>query len=137
MWIQKVNAASREHGFRYSRMTFALTRSNIGLNRKILGELAENEPYSFKTVLDEAVLQTRIKEEMRPKTQLDYYQAIANNHLVYGEVQPIDASEFRNHFKEMEFDLDTLPAEVAENIMYDPDYEGDVASVKNIFKEHY
>lgn len=53
-WISQINAAVREHGFTYSKFSNGLVKkSNIELDRKILGDLAINEPYSFKAVLDE------------------------------------------------------------------------------------
>ena len=52
-WIQSINAGVREHGIPYSRFVYALNNSNVSLNRKILADLAQNEPYSFKAVFDE------------------------------------------------------------------------------------
>ena len=52
-WITTISAAVNEHGMNYSRFIMCLNRSNINLDRKILAELAVNEPYSFKSVLDE------------------------------------------------------------------------------------
>ena len=56
-WIHCLNAAVREHNINYSRFVMCLNRSNIGLDRKILANLAVNEPYSFKSVVDEVVRQ--------------------------------------------------------------------------------
>jgi large subunit ribosomal protein L20 len=47
---------------KYSHFACGLTRSNIGLDRKILADLAKYEPYSFKAVVDEV------------KVQFEYYQ---------------------------------------------------------------
>ena len=55
-WKIQVNAGAREHGINYSQTIYALKRSNIGLNRKILSELAQNEPYSFKAVVSELAI---------------------------------------------------------------------------------
>ena len=52
-WIEKIDAAAREHTFTYNDLICGLNRSNMILDRKILAELAEWEPYSFKAVLDE------------------------------------------------------------------------------------
>mmetsp|Transcript_104930 Transcript_104930/g.327232 ORF Transcript_104930/g.327232 Transcript_104930/m.327232 type:complete len:131 (-) Transcript_104930:235-627(-) len=53
-WITRVNAASREHGLPYSRLKAGLTRGNVAIDRKILANLAETEPVSFKCLVDEA-----------------------------------------------------------------------------------
>ncbi len=52
-WLAKVDNASREHGLDYSKFKMGLTRSNMDVNRKMLADLAENEPYSFKALFDE------------------------------------------------------------------------------------
>lgn len=52
-WIHTINAAVREHGVSYSRFICGLNRSNIQVDRKILSELAINEPFSFKAVVQE------------------------------------------------------------------------------------
>ncbi|CAL1170685.1 unnamed protein product [Cladocopium goreaui] len=54
LWITRINAASREHGFLYSRLISGLTRANMAVDRKSLCILAETEPASFKCVVDEA-----------------------------------------------------------------------------------
>ncbi len=51
MWIQQINAGTRQHGLPYNRFISGLDRANIKLNRKMLSELAINEPYSFKAVV--------------------------------------------------------------------------------------
>ena len=61
-WIHTINAASREHGINYSRFIMCLNRSNINLDRKILSNLAINEPFSFKSVVDEVVRQNQFTE---------------------------------------------------------------------------
>lgn len=53
-WISSINAGVREHGVTYSQFAHGLgKKSNIELDRKILSNLAQMEPYSFKAVLDE------------------------------------------------------------------------------------
>ncbi|MBU2101182.1 50S ribosomal protein L20 [Patescibacteria group bacterium] len=56
LWQVKINAGARENGTTYSRLIDALTKKNIGLNRKILADLAENEPATFKRVVEQATL---------------------------------------------------------------------------------
>jgi large subunit ribosomal protein L20 len=52
LWIQRINAATREHGISYSQFMGKLSKSNIGLNRKVLADLAMNHPAAFKAILD-------------------------------------------------------------------------------------
>lgn len=52
LWIQRINAGSRMYGVTYNSFTCHLLRSGIGLNRKILSQLAFSEPLSFKAVVD-------------------------------------------------------------------------------------
>jgi len=53
-WIMQINAASRQHGMKYSNLMFGLDVANVLLNRKVLAELAVNEPLSFQALTDEA-----------------------------------------------------------------------------------
>lgn len=48
LWIQRINAAAREHGLSYSRFINGLVRANIGLDRKVLADIAVNDPVGFK-----------------------------------------------------------------------------------------
>lgn len=56
-WIHSINTVARELDINYSTLICGLNRSNIILDRKILADLAQNEPYSFKAVVDEIKLQ--------------------------------------------------------------------------------
>ena len=50
---QRLSAAVEEFGIYYNKFVWGLGKSNIKVNKKILSELAVNEPYSFRAVLDE------------------------------------------------------------------------------------
>lgn len=52
LWIARINAATRMYGMSYSRFIHALNTKNIGLNRKVLADLAMNHPDAFKAVVD-------------------------------------------------------------------------------------
>jgi large subunit ribosomal protein L20 len=52
LWIQRVGAATRQHGMRYSQLIPGLGRAGVVLNRKVLSDLAATEPYSFRAVMD-------------------------------------------------------------------------------------
>lgn len=54
LWIQRINAAVREHGLTYARFINGLKRSGIELDRKQLSELAISEPAAFKSLVDTA-----------------------------------------------------------------------------------
>lgn len=54
LWQIKINAAARENGLTYSRLTSLLKKKGIALDRKTLADLAENEPETFKKVVAEA-----------------------------------------------------------------------------------
>ena len=53
LWIQRINAAARELGLNYSMLIRKLNASGYDLNRKMLADLAVNEPDSFKALLDQ------------------------------------------------------------------------------------
>lgn len=52
LWIQRINAGARLHGMSYSEFMCKLNDKKIGLNRKVLADLAMNEPEAFKAVVD-------------------------------------------------------------------------------------
>lgn len=52
MWIQGINAGLSEYNYRYSHFINHLIRSDIQLNRSVLSNMAQTEPYSFKAVTD-------------------------------------------------------------------------------------
>lgn len=54
LWNARINAAARLNGTTYSKFIAALKAANITLDRKILSELAVNEPAAFKAVVDAA-----------------------------------------------------------------------------------
>ena len=47
LWIQRINAAARLNGVSYSQLMYGLKSANVGLDRKILAELAVNNPAEF------------------------------------------------------------------------------------------
>jgi large subunit ribosomal protein L20 len=51
LWITRINAAAREHGITYSRFIAGLTKSAIGLDRKVLAELAVNDKPAFAAIV--------------------------------------------------------------------------------------
>lgn len=51
LWIARVNAAAREEGMTYSQFINALSKKGIELNRKVLADLAMNNPASFKALV--------------------------------------------------------------------------------------
>jgi large subunit ribosomal protein L20 len=54
LWIQRINAAARENGLSYSRMISGLRLAEVEVDRKILAELAVNEPEAFAALADVA-----------------------------------------------------------------------------------
>src|SRR5499427_1777402 len=54
LWIQRVNAAARANGMTYSRFAEGLKAAGIGLDRKILAEIAVNDANAFKAIVDQA-----------------------------------------------------------------------------------
>ncbi|GBF89165.1 50S ribosomal protein L20 [Raphidocelis subcapitata] len=53
LWIQRVNAGSREHGVKYSEFQAGLKQMNVQLNRKVLSEIAATEPFSFQALVEQ------------------------------------------------------------------------------------
>ena len=54
LWIQRINAGVRSEGLTYSRFIHGLNKSGIKLDRKILAEIAYDNPEAFKTIVKKA-----------------------------------------------------------------------------------
>jgi large subunit ribosomal protein L20 len=51
LWIARINAAARLHGTTYSRLISALEKKQVGINRKVLADLAATQPLAFAEVV--------------------------------------------------------------------------------------
>jgi large subunit ribosomal protein L20 len=54
LWIQRINAAVREEGLTYSRFISGLTKAGIELDRKVMADIAMNQPEAFKGLITQA-----------------------------------------------------------------------------------
>ena len=52
LWITRINAGARQHGMSYSQFMGKVKSNNIELNRKVLADLAMNNPEAFKAVVE-------------------------------------------------------------------------------------
>ena len=54
LWIQRINAAVREHGLTYGRFIHGLSQAGIAIDRKVLADLAVKDAAGFKALVDKA-----------------------------------------------------------------------------------
>lgn len=54
LWIIRINAASRQNGMTYSKLIAGLKKANVVINRKMLAELAVNDPKAFTQIVETA-----------------------------------------------------------------------------------
>ncbi|MBT1159152.1 50S ribosomal protein L20 [Aminobacter anthyllidis] len=54
LWVQRINAAVREHGLTYGRFIDGLNKANIEIDRKILSDMAIHEPQAFAVLVAKA-----------------------------------------------------------------------------------
>ena len=54
LWIQRINAAARIEGLSYSQLMGLIHKAGIEINRKVLADLAMNNPEAFKAVVEKA-----------------------------------------------------------------------------------
>ena len=52
LWIVRINAATREYGFSYSQCIGMVHKKGLGLNRKVLADMAMNHPETFKAIVE-------------------------------------------------------------------------------------
>jgi large subunit ribosomal protein L20 len=55
LWVQRINAAARAHGLTYSRFIEGLNALHIGLDRKVLADMAVTDEAAFKAIVDQVV----------------------------------------------------------------------------------
>ncbi|MDO5057882.1 MAG: 50S ribosomal protein L20 [Lautropia sp.] len=53
LWITRINAAARDHGLTYSVFMNGLLKANIGLDRKVLAEMAVNDKPAFSAIVEQ------------------------------------------------------------------------------------
>src|SRR4026209_857401 len=53
LWIQRINAAVREHGMTYSQFMNGILKSVIEVDRKVMADLAAREPAAFKALVEQ------------------------------------------------------------------------------------
>ncbi|MEP3279581.1 MAG: 50S ribosomal protein L20 [Stappiaceae bacterium] len=54
LWIQRINAATREHGLTYGRFIDGLSKSGVEIDRKVLADIAIHQPDAFKVLVEKA-----------------------------------------------------------------------------------
>ncbi len=54
LWIQRINAGVREHGMVYSQFVNGLMKAGIEIDRKVLSDLAINQPDAFKSLVEQS-----------------------------------------------------------------------------------
>ena len=54
LWIQRINAAVREHGLTYSQFVNGMKKAGIEIDRKVLSDIAVREPGAFKALVNQA-----------------------------------------------------------------------------------
>jgi len=59
LWIQRINAAVREHGMTYGRFIDGLNKAGIAIDRKVLADIAVKDAAGFKTLCEQAAAQLR------------------------------------------------------------------------------
>ncbi len=57
LWIARINAAARSHGVTYSRFMAGIKKAAIEIDRKMLAELAVNDPAAFGSIVERAKAQ--------------------------------------------------------------------------------
>ena len=65
LWIQRLNAAVRAQGLTYSRFAEGLKAANIGLDRKILSDLAITDEAGFKAIVEQ--VKTALEDKKKAK----------------------------------------------------------------------
>ena len=65
LWIQRINAAVRDHGLTYGRFIDGLSKAEIAVDRKVLSDLAITEPAAFAALVAQSTRQSLLEPERR------------------------------------------------------------------------
>ncbi len=52
LWITRINAGARQNGVSYSRLMGSLRKADVNLNRKVLADIAANDPDTFSAIVE-------------------------------------------------------------------------------------
>jgi len=74
LWIQRINAAAREHGLTYGRFIDGLNKAGIEIDRKVLSDMAIHEPQAFAVLIAQA--KTAL-EYLKDATPNEFESAVA------------------------------------------------------------
>ncbi len=136
LWIQRINAASREHGLSYSQLVHGLRLAEIDLDRKILADLAVTDPEAFGAIVAQArnalngePVQRRIEIERKvepterkpKKSRPKAKKAAPAPKKQEAEVEATDAAERRA--EELDVDLESVEGSGAEGRVVVEDVE--------------
>ncbi|MCA1848538.1 MAG: 50S ribosomal protein L20 [Actinobacteria bacterium] len=135
LWIQRINAASREHGLSYSQLVHGLRLAEIDLDRKILADLAVTDPEAFGAIVAQArnalngePVQRRIEierkaepTERKPKKSKPRAKKAAPAPKEAAEVEATEAAERRA--EELDVDLESVEGSGAEGRVVVEDVE--------------
>ncbi|GHD17080.1 50S ribosomal protein L20 [Tianweitania populi] len=66
LWVQRINAATREHGLTYGRFIDGLNKAGIEIDRKILSDMAIHEPVAFAALVEKAKVALEYLKDTTP-----------------------------------------------------------------------
>lgn len=66
LWIQRINAAAREHGLSYGRLIDGMSKAGIDIDRKVLSDMAIHEPAAFAAVVEKAKAELAYLKDTTP-----------------------------------------------------------------------
>ena len=66
LWVQRINAATREHGLTYGRFIDGLNKAGIVIDRKILSDMAIHEPVAFAALVEKAKVALEYLKDTTP-----------------------------------------------------------------------
>ncbi len=69
LWITRINAACREHNVSYSRFIEGLNKAGVGINRKMLSEIAISDPKSFANLIE--ISKDGLKGKIKKETKVE------------------------------------------------------------------
>lgn len=128
LWIQRINAAAKENGLKYSLFICGLSRAGVEINRKMLADLAVNDPKAFTLLVETAKKGLEMKSQ---KVEEKVVVLTTESKAVKAEkAKNVEAKPVKKVEKKVEAKVEAKPAKA------DVDYDSlTVAELKAIAKE--
>jgi|SRR5690554_293124 len=123
LWIQRINAACRLNDTKYSQFIYGLNLADVNINRKMLADMAVNDPEGFKALVDVALDAIKTYPNGK-KDKLNGKATVTVKETVTKKEEPKKETTAKEEPKKESIDLESLTVAELKEIAKDKDLSG-------------